>query len=143
MVHALLVLAAEEAEPSKTAFYVLGGVLAVWAVVLGFIGLRSPEFPGSERGVARRHRDQRRARGGGDGLRRHHRVARSTPYSAVHARTCARLARTSSPPVKRRSAVTSARQKAAGANAAASVADANSTSASTSPSRCPAKTSTP
>ena len=46
MVHALLVLAAEEAEPSKTAFYVCGIVLAGWAVVLGFLGLRSPEFPG-------------------------------------------------------------------------------------------------
>ena len=34
MVHALLVLAAEaaeEAEPSKTAFYACGGALAVWA----------------------------------------------------------------------------------------------------------------
>jgi hypothetical protein len=50
MVHALLVLAAEEAEPSKTSFYVLGGALAAWAVVLGLIGLRSPDFPGSERG---------------------------------------------------------------------------------------------
>jgi hypothetical protein len=49
MVHALLVLAAEKAEPSKTAFYVFGGALAVWAVALGFIGLRSPDFPGSER----------------------------------------------------------------------------------------------
>jgi hypothetical protein len=49
MVHALLVLAAEEAEPSKTAFYLCGGLLAAWAVVLGFIGLRSPEFPGNER----------------------------------------------------------------------------------------------
>jgi hypothetical protein len=51
MVHALLVLAAEaaeEAEPSKTAFYLCGGVLAAWAVVLGFVGLRSPEFPGGE-----------------------------------------------------------------------------------------------
>jgi len=51
MVHALLVLAAEEAEPSKTAFYLCGGVLAAWAVVLGFLGLRSPEFPGGERGA--------------------------------------------------------------------------------------------
>ena len=51
MVHALLVLAAEEAEPSKTGFYVVGGALAAWAVVLGVIGLRSPEFPGSERGA--------------------------------------------------------------------------------------------
>jgi hypothetical protein len=50
MVHALLVLAAEEAEPSKTAFYLCGGALAAWAVALGFIGLRSPEFPGSQRG---------------------------------------------------------------------------------------------
>jgi hypothetical protein len=49
--HALLVLAAEEAEPSKTAFYLCGAVLAAWAVVLGVVGLRSPEFPGSERGV--------------------------------------------------------------------------------------------
>ena len=48
--HALLVFAAEEAEPSKTAFYLCGGLLAAWAVVLGFVGLRSPEFPGSERG---------------------------------------------------------------------------------------------
>ena len=37
MVHALLVLAAEEAEPSKTAFYICGGLLAAWAVVLGFV----------------------------------------------------------------------------------------------------------
>jgi hypothetical protein len=48
MVHALLVLAAEEAEPSKTLFYVCGGVLAAWAVVLGLVGLRSPDFPGSD-----------------------------------------------------------------------------------------------
>jgi hypothetical protein len=47
MVHALLVLAAEKAEHSKTAFYLCGGLLAAWAVVLGFIGLRSPDFPGS------------------------------------------------------------------------------------------------
>jgi hypothetical protein len=47
MVHALLVLAAEEAEPSKTAFYICGGLLAGWAVVLGFVGLRSPDFPGT------------------------------------------------------------------------------------------------
>jgi hypothetical protein len=51
MVHALLVLAAEETEPSKTGFYVAGGALAVWAVVLGLAGLRSPDFPGSEHGA--------------------------------------------------------------------------------------------
>ena len=50
MVHALLVLAAEEAEPSKTAFYICGGLFAAWAVILGFVGLRSPEFPGSGSG---------------------------------------------------------------------------------------------
>ncbi len=51
MLHAFLVLAAEaaeEAEPSKTPFYVCGGALAVWAVVLGFVGLRSADFPGSQ-----------------------------------------------------------------------------------------------
>jgi hypothetical protein len=48
MVHALLVLAAEEAETSKTAFYVAGGILAAWAVLIGFVGLRSPDFPGSQ-----------------------------------------------------------------------------------------------
>jgi hypothetical protein len=51
MVHALLVFAAEEAEPSKTAFYVCGGLLAGWAVVLGVLGLRSPEFPGGASGA--------------------------------------------------------------------------------------------
>ena len=50
--HALLVLAAEGAEPSKTAFYVAGGVLAAWAVILSAIGLSRPEFPGSD-GAAR------------------------------------------------------------------------------------------
>lgn len=49
---ALLVLAADAAEPSKTAFYVAGGLLAVWAVVLACIGLSRPGFPGSE-GAAR------------------------------------------------------------------------------------------
>ena len=51
-VTALLVLAAEAAEPSKLAFYVGGGLLAVWAVVLALIGLSRPGFPASE-GAAR------------------------------------------------------------------------------------------
>jgi hypothetical protein len=57
MLHALtaLVLAAEaEAEPSKAAFYVCGGLLAVWAVVLAGIGLTQATFPasvGAKRGV--------------------------------------------------------------------------------------------
>ena len=47
MVHALLILAAEESEPSKVPFYLCGGALAAWAVILGALGLRSPDFPGS------------------------------------------------------------------------------------------------
>jgi hypothetical protein len=38
-----LVLAA--AEPSKVPFYLLGGVLAVWAVALAGVGLTHPKFP--------------------------------------------------------------------------------------------------
>ncbi len=51
-VTALLVFAAEQAEPSKTAFYLGGGLLALWAVVLALIGLSRPGFPGSA-GAAR------------------------------------------------------------------------------------------
>jgi hypothetical protein len=58
MLHAILVLAAEAGgheETSKTAFYVAGGLLAVWAVVLSAVGLTRPGFPGTiavSRGVA-------------------------------------------------------------------------------------------
>ena len=38
------------AEPSKVPFYILGGLLAIWAVVLAGIGLTQPEFPFNERG---------------------------------------------------------------------------------------------
>ncbi len=38
------------AEPTKTAWYIAGGVLAIYAVVLAFIGLRSPDFPFGKRG---------------------------------------------------------------------------------------------
>ena len=53
MLHATLVLAAEAAEPSKVPFYILGGALAAWAVVLGLVGLSRPAFPegGAERVV--------------------------------------------------------------------------------------------
>jgi hypothetical protein len=47
---ALATLAVEsvEAEPSKTPFYVLGGLLAVYAVVISFTGMRGgATFPGS------------------------------------------------------------------------------------------------
>ena len=46
--------AATEEETSKTAFYVLGGVAAAWAMILFAVGMRSSSFPGSaaaQRGV--------------------------------------------------------------------------------------------
>jgi hypothetical protein len=49
---ASLVLAIDEHEPSKTPFYIGGGALALWAVFLGFVGLRSDDFPGTD-GAAR------------------------------------------------------------------------------------------
>ena len=51
MVHAFLVLAAEEAEKSETLFFVIGCVFAAWAVIVGGIGLRSESFAG-ERGLS-------------------------------------------------------------------------------------------
>ena len=45
---------AADHEPSETAFYVLGGLAAAWAIVLFAVGMRSPTFPGSlaaQRGV--------------------------------------------------------------------------------------------
>jgi hypothetical protein len=36
---------------SKTAFYVFGGLFAAWAVALGAVGLKRPEFPGGDRGA--------------------------------------------------------------------------------------------
>jgi hypothetical protein len=51
----LVVLAAETAEESsKTAFYVCGGLLVVWAIVLSGLGMASATFPatvGAKRGV--------------------------------------------------------------------------------------------
>jgi hypothetical protein len=38
------------ASVSKVPFYIAGGALAVWAVVLATIGLNRPEFPGNLRG---------------------------------------------------------------------------------------------
>ncbi len=53
MLHATLVLAAEAVEKSKIPFYIFGGALAAWAVVLGVLGLSRPAFPAgtAERGV--------------------------------------------------------------------------------------------
>ena len=48
---ALLLLAADTT--SKVPFFILGGVLALWAVILAGIGLNRPDFPSrrGERGV--------------------------------------------------------------------------------------------
>jgi hypothetical protein len=51
---ALVLAVEEEAEPSKTPFYVFGGLLVVWAVVLSGIGMASASFPATataKRGV--------------------------------------------------------------------------------------------
>jgi hypothetical protein len=45
--HVLLLAASE---PSKVPFYICGGALAVWAVLLAAIGLNRPDFPGDLRG---------------------------------------------------------------------------------------------
>jgi len=37
-------------ESSKVPFFIAGGLLASWAVVLSAIGLSRPEFPGNDRG---------------------------------------------------------------------------------------------
>jgi hypothetical protein len=38
------------AETSKVPFFILGGALALWAVVLAGIGMRNPDFPYNLRG---------------------------------------------------------------------------------------------
>jgi hypothetical protein len=51
MVHALVVLAAAEAEEkSKVPFFIAGGLLACWAIVMFAVGMRSEVFPGGETG---------------------------------------------------------------------------------------------
>jgi hypothetical protein len=49
MLATLLIFAQEtaEEESSKTPFYVLGGLAAVWAITLFALGMRAPSFPGS------------------------------------------------------------------------------------------------
>jgi hypothetical protein len=52
VLHALVTLAQAEEESSKTAFYVAGGVLAVFAVVISAIGIRGHEnFPPTRAGA--------------------------------------------------------------------------------------------
>jgi hypothetical protein len=48
----LLITAADE--PSKVPFFIIGGALAVYAVILSTIGMQRPNFPfsmGGQRGV--------------------------------------------------------------------------------------------
>ncbi len=44
-----LLLAADE--PSKVPFYIAGGLLVIWALVLASVGLTRPSFPANERGA--------------------------------------------------------------------------------------------
>jgi len=46
MLHALVRAATDAAKPSKAPFYICGGLLAAWAVVLGSFGISHPDFPG-------------------------------------------------------------------------------------------------
>jgi hypothetical protein len=39
---------AKEPKKSKTPFYVAGGTLALWAVVVSAIGITQPDFPGTQ-----------------------------------------------------------------------------------------------
>ena len=48
MLRGLLTFAADD--PSKTPFYIAGVLLAVWAVVLAFLGLSRASFPGGRTG---------------------------------------------------------------------------------------------
>jgi hypothetical protein len=43
----VLALVLASAEPSKVPFYIVGALLAVWAVALSWIGITQPEFPGT------------------------------------------------------------------------------------------------
>jgi hypothetical protein len=44
-----LIMAVDRHEPSKVPFYIVGGAVAAWAVVLSAIGLSRPDFPGESR----------------------------------------------------------------------------------------------
>jgi hypothetical protein len=50
MLATLLIFAQETAEheSSKTPFYILGALAAVWAIALFAVGMRSPTFPSSQ-----------------------------------------------------------------------------------------------
>jgi hypothetical protein len=38
-----------EAGPSKTPFYVVGGLLVLWAIIVSALGIARPTFPGGPR----------------------------------------------------------------------------------------------
>jgi plastocyanin len=46
-VHQLVTVLAATGEKSKTAFYVAGGALAAWAVIVSLVGINRPDFPGN------------------------------------------------------------------------------------------------
>lgn len=46
----MLTLLDVAAEPSKVPWFIGGGVLAVWAVILSAYGLSHPEWPGNKAG---------------------------------------------------------------------------------------------
>ena len=48
--HALIPVLAAAGEKSKTPFYVAGGVLAAWAVIVSLVGVTRPGFPGGPPG---------------------------------------------------------------------------------------------
>ena len=50
LVLALLQEAAAEAEPSKVPFFIAGGLLAFWAIVMFAVGMRNRTFPGGQSG---------------------------------------------------------------------------------------------
>jgi hypothetical protein len=41
----MLALVIASTEPSKVPFYIAGGLLAIWAVVLAYVGITNPGFP--------------------------------------------------------------------------------------------------
>ncbi len=49
--HQLAPVLAAEGGKSKTAFYVAGAVLAIWAVAVSVVGITRPDFPGNRLGT--------------------------------------------------------------------------------------------
>jgi hypothetical protein len=49
VLHAVLTLAAEKAEPNKTAFYICGGALVIWALAVATVGIRNERFAEAKR----------------------------------------------------------------------------------------------